>query len=333
MIRKKIKNNEREFSYSFYSPEFGRLIKVENTIVQREKNYVKIKSLYANAPGVTIFEKRNTEGTLLEQEIPGLKVKKIMVETNKIPVKQNIYDIYRFNAINTENRSKNFSENESKAFYKIIFDKRIELPESSRQKIINQRGNEIYIKVVKRSIPTSAQSSPGMNSVKKFLENNEFLQLNNPSIAKILEKIPKDDDSPRQLVEEIHKWTLENIKTNGLSMNFADVPVILEKREGDCSEFSVLSVALLRAGGIASRVCFGVVYINRLFRYHFWIEYYDKGWTPFDPISRNGEIDVGYIKFADLELNNRTKVELGLELSKFLSIRKIEIIDNNCEMQ
>jgi transglutaminase-like putative cysteine protease len=59
---------------------------------------------------------------------------------------------------------------------------------------------------------------------------------------------------------------------------------VLKTMKGDCNEHSILTVAILRALGIPSRVVFGLVYDSGSFFYHAWVEAFDgKNWIEFDP--------------------------------------------------
>ena len=47
---------------------------------------------------------------------------------------------------------------------------------------------------------------------------------------------------------------------------------VLETRQGDCNEHTVLYVALARALGLPARTAVGLVYVNGAFFYHAWPE-------------------------------------------------------------
>ena len=74
---------------------------------------------------------------------------------------------------------------------------------------------------------------------------------------------------------------------------------VLETRTGDCTEHSVLLVALARALGYPARVVVGMVSDGSVFAFHMWAEVGIDGWVPFDPALGEEEIDVTHIKLAD----------------------------------
>jgi len=82
----------------------------------------------------------------------------------------------------------------------------------------------------------------------------------------------------------------------GLSVGYASAVEVAESRQGDCTEYAVLSAALCRAVGIPSRVVMGIAYIEKYmemenrFGGHAWTEAYvgDK-WVGIDAAFKEGQ--------------------------------------------
>ena len=54
---------------------------------------------------------------------------------------------------------------------------------------------------------------------------------------------------------------------------------VLQARNGDCNEHTVLFNALARAAGIPAKTVVGVVYLRGAFYYHAWSEVWLGGWV------------------------------------------------------
>ncbi len=119
-----------------------------------------------------------------------------------------------------------------------------------------------------------------------FLEAEKFIEADNPDIKKLSEKFRSS--TPAQTSENIFRWVSENIKYTGYLKDERGALYALKNREGDCTEFTDLFVALSRANNIPARSIGGYVYgknaILKASDYHNWAEFYDNGvWKIADP--------------------------------------------------
>lgn len=86
---------------------------------------------------------------------------------------------------------------------------------------------------------------------------------------------------------------------------FDNASQVAANRAGDCTEHSVLLVALLRLNGIPARSVAGLVVDSQTHQAmgHMWVEACIDGyWMPFDAVGMQGGISPAYIKFADWDL-------------------------------
>jgi hypothetical protein len=78
---------------------------------------------------------------------------------------------------------------------------------------------------------------------------------------------------------------------------------VLENKAGDCTEHSLLFVALARSAGVPAREVGGLAFVGGskpLFGWHAWAEIHDgKQWVTVDPTWHEVYIDATHIKFAD----------------------------------
>lgn len=73
---------------------------------------------------------------------------------------------------------------------------------------------------------------------------------------------------------------------------------VLETRQGDCNEHTVLYVALARALGLPARTAVGLVYLNGSFFYHAWPEVWLDEWVAVDPTFGQYPADASHIRFV-----------------------------------
>jgi hypothetical protein len=73
---------------------------------------------------------------------------------------------------------------------------------------------------------------------------------------------------------------------------------VLETRQGDCNEHTVLFVALARALGLPARTAVGLVYVNGGFFYHAWPEVWLDEWVAVDPTFGQVPADASHIRFV-----------------------------------
>ena len=73
---------------------------------------------------------------------------------------------------------------------------------------------------------------------------------------------------------------------------------VLESRQGDCNEHTVLYVAMARALGLPARTAVGLVYLNDSFFYHAWPEVWLGEWVAVDPTFGQYPADASHIRFV-----------------------------------
>ena len=73
---------------------------------------------------------------------------------------------------------------------------------------------------------------------------------------------------------------------------------VLETKQGDCNEHTVLFVALARALGLPARTAVGLVYVNGAFYYHAWPEVWLDEWVALDPTFGQYPADASHIRFV-----------------------------------
>ena len=108
-------------------------------------------------------------------------------------------------------------------------------------------------------------------------------------------------------MKKIEAFVADYIKNRSLSVGYASAAEVIVSKQGDCSEFAVLTAAMCRAVGIPAQVVAGVAYVddflgNQGFGGHAWTQVYIGGkWIGLDASFKGagrGGYDAGHIAFA-----------------------------------
>jgi transglutaminase-like putative cysteine protease len=122
-----------------------------------------------------------------------------------------------------------------------------------------------------------------------------------PRIRDLLADAVGEADDPRDKVESLVRFV-----HGYLDQDYSAEPLtvfdILNEREGDCTEFSLLFTTLARAAGIPARTVSGLLYMGddvQSFGGHSWNEVVlDGRWVPVDAAWNEVEINATHITFA-----------------------------------
>jgi hypothetical protein len=117
-----------------------------------------------------------------------------------------------------------------------------------------------------------------------------------PRIASAAREIIPDKTDPRQAAQLVLDWMKRNMTYELTPRDISD-ETILERRRGDCSEYSKLAVALLRARGIPARTRSGFLAETSTLVAHAWVEFFDgTGWREIDPTNGTPSVDARHIE-------------------------------------
>lgn len=107
---------------------------------------------------------------------------------------------------------------------------------------------------------------------------------------------------PRQRIERLCAWTFGALKKSS-THQAQTAEAVWDHREGDCTEHSLLLVALARAAGLPARYATGCMYAGGdppFFGWHEWVEIYDgHRWLSVDPTWNQVGVDVTHVKFGE----------------------------------
>ncbi len=163
--------------------------------------------------------------------------------------------------------------------------------------------------------------------LKKYFKSTIYVEAEHPDIkAKAVEILDGEDNSWRA-AKKLCKWVYKSINEKGLSGGYSSSLTTLQTRSGDCTEHTVLLIALARSVGIPARICSGLVYSKNAFYYHFWPEVYVGKWVQMDPTFGQVIADANHIQLGGGTLESGTMVEYTEGVFRTLNQLEINIVD------
>jgi transglutaminase-like putative cysteine protease len=174
------------------------------------------------------------------------------------------------------------------------------LLETAFQKVVRRytAGTKTIIEVESGRIAVPATT---MENTAEYLKDTRFLTLSSPEITGAASQLAGASD-PLKAVEE---FVFNHIRDKTLGIPLIPAAQVYRLRRGDCTEHSVLAVALLRKAGVPSRAVVGMYLAEEfqgrknIFVYHMWAEAHWKGRWRLVDATRPGENRLNrYIAFA-----------------------------------
>ncbi|MHA1212990.1 MAG: transglutaminase-like domain-containing protein [Candidatus Heimdallarchaeota archaeon] len=130
--------------------------------------------------------------------------------------------------------------------------------------------------------------------LKKYLNPEPHIESNHPAIVKIASTIQTDDPIAfaKKATRQVNRILTYKIQPGEFGAAFA-----IEKKEGDCTEYAALFVALCRAAGIPARTNAGFAFTEQKWERHATAEFLVAGrWLPIDVTGQTGtDIFIGHL--------------------------------------
>jgi hypothetical protein len=164
---------------------------------------------------------------------------------------------------------------------------------------------------------------PIQNTEAEFLTPSAYIQANHPDIQAKAEDILEDVVNSWHAAEKLCRWVYTSINDKKMSGGFASSLTVLQSLSGDCTEHTVLFIALARAAGIPARICSGIVFARDAFYYHFWPEVYVGRWVQMDPTLDQVIADANHIQLGGSTLETDNLVEYAEDV--FHTLNQLEI--------
>jgi hypothetical protein len=163
--------------------------------------------------------------------------------------------------------------------------------------------------------PDSVQPAP------EYTQDAVFIESRDPAVIKAAGEAVRGGTSRLDSLERLSQWVFKGVEKKP-SAGLPSALAVLQTREGDCNEHSVLFTALARALKIPCKVELGVVYQNGRFYYHAWPAAWANGrWVEFEPTFGDRRADAARIALAAGDMSTASK--LASSIGKI----KIEIVE------
>lgn len=171
---------------------------------------------------------------------------------------------------------------------------------------------------------TPAQLPITDESVAGWLKPTRFVQSDDPKIAAKAREIVGDEKDAMKAAEELCAWVYSNVRTS-FSARLTNALEVMESLEGDCTEHSVLYVALARAAGIPAREVAGLIYMDGAkpgFYFHEWAKVWVGKWIDVDPTWNQPLADVTHIKLGEGDIFQQA------QLIPIIGKIKVDVLDD-----
>ncbi|MDE0684254.1 MAG: carboxypeptidase regulatory-like domain-containing protein [Candidatus Poribacteria bacterium] len=180
-------------------------------------------------------------------------------------------------------------------------------------------------------VPTvAAEDCPNLpiqDAEGEFLGASAYIQTDAPAIRAKTEEILDGEVNSWRAAEKLCEWVYTAITEKKMSGGFGSSLTALESLSGDCTEHTVLFIALARAAGIPARICSGIAFAKDAFYYHFWPEVYVGRWVQMDPTFGQTIADANHIQLGGSTMESDNLMEFAEGVFRTLNQLEIAIVE------
>jgi transglutaminase-like putative cysteine protease len=174
--------------------------------------------------------------------------------------------------------------------------------QDGRQRAANVKSGtfELHVNADAKAPPAVGDDKgPGV----EFTESSYFITSADKQVRRHAAEAVGVETDPWRKALRIERWVHNHMKgTNDQALAPADH--VAKTLQGDCTEYAMLTAAMCRAEGIASRTAVGLIYADvrgqPAFAFHMWTEVWIKGaWLPIDATLGLGRVGATHLKISD----------------------------------
>lgn len=249
--------------------------------------------------GIKNVELRDASGWPVCVIIPTMNAIFLRVDKKKADEGFSPVDIFEQSLISPDKPIKSINRLE-KLTLKLTFSS-LEVPsiiEDEYQKIIKKDGKSIVLEI-KRIRPNIDKKVPFPikdEKYKKYIEPTRYEQSTAEKIMALAQEFVGNETDAIEAAIKISNKVGGFIKGASLSKGYLSALEVYETKEGDCTEYSVLTSALLKSLGIPTRLVMGLVYVDGKFGFHSWVDYWADGWYSIDPTLGEESVNPTHIR-------------------------------------
>jgi Transglutaminase-like superfamily len=155
----------------------------------------------------------------------------------------------------------------------------------------------------------------------EYLKPTLAVESDHPEIRALATRVLEGEKDAWEATKKIASWVHSNL-TRDYGASADRATDVLRQKKGDCTEHSLLSVALMRAAGIPARRVDGLVYLANedgvpALYWHEWVEAFVGEWTQLDPTFNQMVADATHFALGE---------EGGAEITPLIgSLKVVEI--------
>ena len=183
------------------------------------------------------------------------------------------------------------------------------IPSGDNQKVQQLTDGKVIVTVEPAAAPKGAKFPyKGTDStILQATKPTRFVQSDRKEIIDIAHQAVGKTKDAGEAVRKIEAFVAKYVENKSLSVGYASAAEVAASRQGDCTEYAVLTAAMCRAVGIPAQVVTGVAYVDdwaghQGFGGHAWTQAYVKDrWVGLDAAFKSsglGGYDAGHIALA-----------------------------------
>jgi hypothetical protein len=166
----------------------------------------------------------------------------------------------------------------------------LKLPQSDRQRTVETTREQLILELSRPAYPADPdEAAPLPDEIRPYLQATHLYNTEDPAIRKASVDAVGERTDLIARGRAIRDWVDNRLKFKSMQVGQATASEVLRRRVGDCTEHSVLVVALARSNGIPARTVDGLVFVPRwgdrenVLGGHQWVQLYIHGrWIDFD---------------------------------------------------
>lgn len=203
-------------------------------------------------------------------------------------------------------------------------------PSSPRQKVSADKGDSVTLALTKDAppprtpLPAKADAAAASPELREALSATAFIQSDAPELIAAAKKATAGAKDMFAASTKLVEFVYRHIHSEYVPA-YSNALEAYETARGDCTEHSVLFVALARAVGIPARVAVGIAYWppGDGFGWHAWAEVNIGGkWVAVDPTWNQPIADATHVKLADGDPAAQARIVMLLGQLKILEMRQ-----------
>jgi hypothetical protein len=159
----------------------------------------------------------------------------------------------------------------------------------------------------------------------EYTKSTPRLQSDEEQVKNLARKVVGEEKDALAAARKIERWVNENL-AKSYSDNADTTLEVLDRKAGDCTEHTLLFVALARAVGLPAREVGGLAYVpdkKPMFGWHAWAEVHDgHQWVSVDPTWGQVHVDGTHLKMSTGDRDLAWTNVMGTLKMKVVEVKK-----------